>query len=433
MPRYESKPILGTAGKKWLWLWWTFYDFANSAYVLLIIAFAFPLFFKYVLASASKNSDFLWGAALGSSVIAAGLLAPFVGSYADVYGRHPQVFRILVILAICGTLSLTLIQPGEWLLGFVIFAFTNTCFNLSVSFYDSYLRRVSIARDIGLVSGFAWGFGYLGGIACLLVVFPWVQAIGQNSFEAYRTIFGVVAAWYLVFSLPILLAIPELLSEANRPKVSPVTLLADTFRRWRSYTPLFTFILAYYFLSDAIATLTDFASIFARETLGYSTMKIAVLLLFVQVVAVPATIASGRLVSLWGPKKVIMSCTCVWVVVCAWLYSANSDMEIYIITTLMGLVIGSTYSAARTMLALLAPSDRTALAFGLNMFSGRVAETVAPMLFGFVSSTTGNQRLGVLSMMPFLLLGLWLMMRVELTVGAVRVTGDEASSAHLKS
>ncbi len=400
---------------------WALYDFANSAYVLLIIAFAFPLFFKYLLASGSGRGDFLWGLALGGSVLLGGISAPLVGAYADVFGRHRYAFRIFVSATILGTASLALLQPGQLGLGMLLFVGTNACFNVSTALYDSYLLRVSDPKRIGSVSGLAWGIGYLGGILCLLLVFPLVTRLDDQSVGSYRAIFVVVALWYLVFSLPVLRTLPTLEPSPRQARLLArfgwryvFILVYRTLKRTRRrYPAMASFIIGYYFLTDATGTLTNFASLFMRDTLQFSTTKIGIFLVAVQVVAVPSTILSGRLADRRGPKFVVLAGTLGWMIGCIWLFLARTAGELYVLTGLIGIVIGSTYAAARSLFALVAPRDRLSLAFGFNALSGRVAETFAPIIFGSVSTVTGSQRMGVLSMLPFLLLGFFLIARVR--------------------
>lgn len=378
---------------------WTLYDFANSAYVLTVIAFAFPLFFRSVLAQNSPHSDFLWGLALGSSVIGAGLLGPWVGRYADRHGVHRPLFRTCVLVASIGMTGFLFLTRGQIALGFGLFVISNASFSLATAIYDSYLKTIAGQRP-GWISGLAWGVGYLGGIGCLLLVFPWVRTLDAEQLSAYRVIFAVTAVWYACFSAPLLLLMP-----ATKP--SPPAIQA------KFHPSLAKFYVGYFLLTDATGTLTNFASIFARETLQMSSTTIGALLLYVQVVGVPATIISGRLADRWGAKRVVISGAAGWAMVCVWMLVATSAVEFYAVCTLMGLVVGSTYSAARTMLARVAPPGRAGEAFGLNLFSGRIAEAIAPLVFGSVSSATGSQRLGVAAMLPFLLSGIVLLSQVR--------------------
>lgn len=394
------------------------YDFANSAYVLVVIAFAFPLFFRQqIVGGDNTRGDLLWGSVLGASVVLAGLIAPWLGSYADVHARHQSLFRICVTLAVGGTFAIALLGPGDVVAASALFLITNASFNLSVSLYDAYLRTVA-QDNVPQTSGLAWGVGYLGGIACLLVIFPFIGGTTGGTTN-YRAVFLITGFWYLLFSAPLLVTIPALIDRSHRANVtdapkSTFSALALTFREWRTHKNLFLFIVAFYLLSEATGTLTNFASLFATQTLGFSISKTAGLLLLVQVIGVPATIMSGRLAARLGPKRVVAAGAIGWSVVCVWMFWATTAIEIYLIVIIMGMVVGSTYSAARTCLTLLAPAGRQAQAFGLNAFSGRIAETIAPVVFGLISTTTGNQRLAVLSMLPFLLGGLLVLSRVSI-------------------
>ncbi|MGQ9870513.1 hypothetical protein [Leptodesmis sp.] len=63
-------------------------------------------------------------------------------------------------------------QPGRIFLGEVFFVLAQVGYMLAAGLYDTYLPELVAPHQVGRLSGWGWGLGYLGGIACFLVTMP---------------------------------------------------------------------------------------------------------------------------------------------------------------------------------------------------------------------------------------------------------------------
>ena len=72
---------------------WAFYDFANSAYTLLMLSFVFPIFFREVIVGGTQG-DFWWGFAVSISILLGGIASPVIGAIADHDTRRKRKFII---------------------------------------------------------------------------------------------------------------------------------------------------------------------------------------------------------------------------------------------------------------------------------------------------------------------------------------------------
>jgi UMF1 family MFS transporter len=88
------------------------------------------------------------------------------------------------------------------------------------------LSQVSTPATMGRVSGFGWALGYFGGIVLLLVVYTGLIA-GEGDTRGFvgaptadglniRLVALVAVAWFLVFAIPLFLAVPEVPAPAGR-------------------------------------------------------------------------------------------------------------------------------------------------------------------------------------------------------------------------
>lgn len=400
------KRFLGQADQKQVWAW-AFYDFANSSYSLLIFTFVFPLYFKEVIVG-GELGDFYWGVVVSISVLFGGLLAPVVGAVADRDRRKKIKFVRFALIAIGGTAALYFTGSDTLFLTALIFVITNLCFEVAQTLYDSFLGHLSTPQTSGRISGFAWGLGYIGGVVSLLAFRP----LYEPGFEGpllttYKLTFPLTALFFLVFALPAFLLLKD--SREVLEPAEPLTrkirrgigTILETIKNVRNYKNIGWFLLGFYLLNDALVTVFAFLPIFARSTIGFSFREITILLLIVQILAFPAAAIFGWLSDKTGPKKILLVCLAVWMLIILMLAAPTSKQVFYVVAFLGALVVGSSQAVARSWLSQLVPEEKRFEFFGFNGFASKIAATIGPLIFGLVSSATGNQRLAVLTLLPF--------------------------------
>lgn len=370
----------------------------------------FQLYFKEVaFRGRAGEADFWWGAAVAASILLSAALSPLMGIAADGRRARSRLLAWFTALAVAGTAALALVGPGAALAAALVFLFANTFYNVALALYDSLLPFVAAPGRRGRVSGRAWALGFAGGIACLGLAYPLFSGQASHASGAYRTGFVLVAAFYAAFSIPLLAFPPNEGPRAGDPAAParpPLAALARSLRDWRQHRAAFRFIVAYYFISEAVLTSIYFTANYLSTTFSMAASTILALTLLLQAVAIPATWLSGRLADCWTPVTVLAGTVVVWMAIVVLLATADGRPQLYVAAILMGTVIGSTQAVGRACLAPLVPAGRSGEFFGLNSMSSKVAGTLGPFLFGVVSTASGSQRLGWLSLLPFLLAGL---------------------------
>ncbi len=354
---------------------WAFYDFANSAYALLILSFVFPIFFKEAIVGI-EFGDLWWGIVLSSSILLGGILAPIVGAIADHDERRKKKFVLFSVAAIAGTAFLYFTGSNLVLLSALLFILTNVCFQIATILYDSFLANVSTKQTAGRITGLAWGFGYIGGIVAMLLLKPFYGGgFGGDLENLYRLTFPLIAVFFLVFALPVFIFLKEqkplqhvkqsLLTAAK----TGLSKVAKTAREVREHKNVAWFLLAFFFMNDALVTIFAFIPIYAKTTLTFTLTEIALLLVMVQVIGFPCAAFFGWLSDKRGPKKIL--------------------------------------------LFTLVPQAKRAEFFGFNGFASKVSATVGPILFGAISSFTGNQRIAMVAILPFIVVAYLIFLRVK--------------------
>jgi MFS transporter, UMF1 family len=370
----------GNAGRWGFFL----YDFASSGYVVVFGTFLFPLWFRDQLLADDARADFWWGLCVSASVVVAGLTAPLVGHAADRHARR-RVLGVVVALAFAGVATLataTAIPAPPAVAVATAFVLTHALYVLSVALCDSYLSH--LGEDRAATSSFAWGFGYLGGVVCLvgvLVVQGRSLTPAPAGFWVTAVFFGAVAA-VAVRLLP-----------ADTPRVE--LRLRDAVRAV-ARPRLFKTLLAFWLINEGIVTVMFFSAIFGRETLELPIPTIGAIFVAVQLLAFPATAGVGRLARRFGTPPVLLGTVVAWCGLLVGLATATTAAHYATVSLLGAGVLGSTQALMRAWYSRLYPQESAGLSFGLYALVTKSSTVVGPLMFGLVASATASQRIAVL-------------------------------------
>ncbi|HSN70655.1 MAG TPA: MFS transporter, partial [Steroidobacteraceae bacterium] len=272
---------------------WAFYDWANSAFATTVMAGFFPVFFRqfWSLTADPTVTTFRLGVANGVASLVLAIAAPLLGAIADRGGARMRFLIVFSTLGIVMTGSLYFVERGAWELAMLVFLAASLGFAGSNIFYDSLLMDVAPRDRLDLVSAFGFGLGYLGG-GVLFALNVWMTlqpaTFGlPDASAAVRVSFLTVAAWWLVFTLPLVLLVRERGAERRPGVVTAVreglAELGRTFREVRSLKPLALFLVAYWLYIDGVHTIQKMAVDYGLA-LGFASESLIVALLIVQFV-----------------------------------------------------------------------------------------------------------------------------------------------------
>jgi UMF1 family MFS transporter len=103
-----------------------------------------------------------------------------------------------------------------------------------------------------------------------------------------------------------------------------------------------------------------------------------------------------------------------WSVVVVGAYFIQTQAQFWVLAVLAGTGLGAVQAAGRAFLARLAPKGMEAELFGFYSLCGKSAAVMGPLVFGGVSHAAGgNQRVGILAVGSFFVVGLVLLSRVK--------------------
>ncbi len=406
---------------------WCVFDFANSAYTTLIVTVAYAVYFRDVVVNAKDNrGDELWGMATFISMALVALVSPVAGALADFSGRKKAFLVGSTLMTIAATSVLYLVGPGDIALGMAMFIIGNFGFEVGYVFYNAFLPEVSTPENVGRVSGWGWATGYAGGLVCLVACKPLISrsykdaagALDPAGISAYQLSFLLVAAFYLAFALPAFILLRESPAQGEAKALSEYVMtgfrrVGDTLRHLKRYQETAKFILASLFFTDGITTVIGFAGIYATTTMRFTSDELVWLFLVLNIAAFPGSLAAGYLADVLGPKKTLITTLLLWLAVVLAAGMAASKSAFWGVAVGAAVGMGSTQAVGRSFMSQITPPSRSAEFFGFYVLSGKFASMFGPLIFGFVSSSSGSQRIAVLSLLPLFLLGLGFMFAIN--------------------
>jgi UMF1 family MFS transporter len=393
---------------------WALTAWANHAFITTVLVGLFPIFFdKYWAANLpGTTSTFYLGLTNSAASFIVMLTAPWLGALADQHGRKKRWFGLCTVLGALATALLVPIGAGHWVLALVTFGIASLGFWAGSSFQDALIMQVAEPHESNRVSALGFALGYLGGGVLFLfnvqmVLHPaWFHL--ADAAAATRIAFLDVAVWWLVFTLPMFRYVDE----------APPT---DALAGWRELLatvrdvlrdkPVLNFLFAYWLYIDGISTVQIMATDFGSK-LGFSTATLIQALLLVQFIAFPFALLFGRLGDRIGTKRAIYLGLAVFVGVTVYAYFMHSEWQFYVLAGVFGTVQGGVQALSRSYFATLIPRERAGEYFGFYNMLAKFAAVLGPLVMGVVAITTGNQRLSILALTIFFVLGAWLLARV---------------------
>ncbi|BDC73296.1 MFS transporter [Rhodococcus hoagii] len=407
---------------------WGLWDWGSAAFNAVIVTFVFSVYLTDAVGddlpgSISASTWLGWSLGIAGFFIA--VLAPVSGQRFDATGRRKRSLALLTFLTIATMAAMFLVVDDYhylWL-GLVLLGVGSVIFELAGVPYNAMMRQVSTPENIGRVSGFGWAMGYFGGIVLLLVCYlGFIAGDGDSRGLLGLTTEGglnirlvalLAAAWFAVFALPVLFAVPELPRSAADPGAAKAGFVESYRVLWRDLKDLWEadrrtvwFLIASALFRDGLAGVFTFGAVLAVNVYGMASDSVLLFGVAANVVAALGAIVAGRLDDRVGPKAVIVASLVSMIAVGVVLIGVSGTLLFWIFGLLLCLFVGPAQSSARTFLARITPPGREGQLFGLYATTGRAVSFLAPTLFGFFAWWFGADRAGIVGLLVVLGIGL---------------------------
>ena len=405
---------------------WAMYDFANSGYTTVVITAVFAAYFVGGVAGGADWAPLAWTVALSISYAIVMLTMPSLGAWADLHGAKKKLLIWSTAGCVVATAAMALVRPGGVLLAMVLIIVSNTFSSYGESLTAAFLPELARPEAMGKVSGWGWGFGYLGGMLTLVGCLAYVlhaQGQGQGASHFVPVTLLITAVVYaLAASVTFALLRERAQGVSSDGAASSVgagfTRLKQTFGEARRYGDFIWLLACTVAYQGGVAVAITLAAIYAEQVIGFLPQETMVLILVLNVAAAAGAFGGGHLQDRIGHKLTLGLTLLGWIATCVIAALAATKGQFWVAATIAGLSMGSCQSVGRAMVGLFAPRAQLAEFFGLWSFATRLASIVGPLAYGLITwGTGGNQRVAIACTTLLFVLGLMALALIDVVRG----------------
>ena len=402
---------------------WALFDWANSAFALVITTAIFPPYFVGVIedrftVAGIEFEDSAWLSwTITFSYLVIALLSPVLSGIADAGGRRKFFLRIFTLLGGLSCLCLFFFTGTDTLwMGTLAFAGGLIGFAGGLVFYNAFLPVIATPDRFDRISARGFAFGYVGSVILLLVNLAMVQKPGwfglpEDGTLPVRMAFVTVGVWWLVFAAISLARLPD---DVRTPGTGfgdminrGIDELRGVWRKVRASIPTKRFLLAFFCYSAGVQTVIFLASTFASKELGFEQAELIAVVLILQVVAIGGAYLASAVSGRYGNKTGLYFQLIIWFAICLAGYFVQGKGLFYGVAAAVGLVMGGIQSLSRSTYAKLIPSREDVTSyFSFYDILEKLAIVLGTFIFAGLNQLTGSMRLSLLALSLFFALGM---------------------------
>lgn len=413
---------------------WSCYDFANSGYTTVVITAIFNAYFVSAVAGKAPWATFAWTAALSVSYALIVITAPLIGAWADVHAAKKRVLFLSTAGCVLGTAALAFAGPGDLWIAILALVVSNFFYGTGENVTAAFLPELARGEALGKISGWAWAFGYLGGLVSLgasIGYVTWAQAQGQSAGDFVPVTMLITAGLFALSSLPTFL----IMKERAQPRTgahgeygSAFARLRQSWRHAQDYRDLVRFLVCILFYQAGVQTVVAIAAIYAQEAMGFGTTETLVMVLLVNITAAIGAFGFGYVQDRVGHVRSVAVTLIGWCVTTLVAWQATEAAWFWVAANLAGLCMGASQSAGRALVGYFSPDDRRAEFFGLWGLAVKLSSILGPLTYGAITwATGGDHRLSMLVTGLFFVIGLAVLAGVDAGRGRAAAGGSPAS------
>jgi UMF1 family MFS transporter len=405
------------------------YDWANSAYNLVITSTIFPAYYNAVTTTTGKDGSIisdkvtffghtfknssLFDYSIATAYLIIALISPILSSIADYKGNKKRFMQFFCYLGSIACCCLYFFKGNTLELGIICSATAALGYCGSLVFYNAYLPEIAFEEDRDRVSAQGFAYGYIGSVILQIICFVFVLkpewfGITDSSF-APRLSFFLVGLWWAGFAQVTFLKLPK-----GKPLAEKVGHnifsngfyeLKKVFGQIKGLPVLRTYLGAFFFYSMGVQTVMLAAALFGSKELKMETSQLIAVILVIQLVAIAGAYIMAKLSDRFGNLQVLLFVVFIWIVICIAAYFIQTAMQFYVIAAAVGLVMGGIQSLSRsTYSKLMPPTHDTASFFSFYDVTEKVAIVIGMISFGFIDSIM-NMRSAIVALITFFALG----------------------------
>ena len=393
---------------------WIMYDWANSAYSVVITTAIFPIYFKSVATEQgveAVNSTAYLAYTVSIATLILAILGPILGAVANYEGMKKKLFFTFFTIGFVSTFSLALVPSDNWLLLLILYIFTAVGFHGANIFYDSFLVDVTTYERMDYVSAKGFGLGYIGStipflLSIIIIISAQMEWISLSTSAASRLAFVITALWWATFTIPMLRHVTQQSGLPKPPRVVKASFQTtwSTLKQIPQYRHVFIFLIAYFFYIDGVGTIIAMSTAYGTD-LNISATTLLIVLFVTQLVAAPFAILYERRAKKHGPKRMLYVGISVYILVCIYAFFLKTALDFWILAMLVATSQGGIQSLSRSYFAQIIPKEKASEFFGFYNIFGKFASIMGPLLVAMTAQLTGSTAYGVFSLVVLFIIG----------------------------
>jgi UMF1 family MFS transporter len=403
---------------------WTFYDWANSVYPLVITTAIFPIFYEAVV---PKSVDFfnfnfinteLYSYIISLSFILVAFLSPVLSGIADYTGNKEKFMKFFCYLGSLSCISLFFFSSEyiEWSMVSVLLA--SIGFWGSLVFYNAYLPEIATPNLHDRISAKGFSKGYIGSSILLIICLVLIQVFEVDA----RYSFVLTGLWWMGFSQITYARLPN--NVYNRKPSGNIFFqgfkeLNKVWNELKQMKQLKRYLAAFFVYSMGVQTVMIMAIFFGTKEISWAdeaskTTGLIVSVLIIQFIAIPGAYLMAALSSKVGNIKALGANIFIWIGICIAAYAfVRTPLHFYGVAGVVGFVMGGIQSLSRSTYSKLLPETQDhASYFSFYDVVEKIGIVIGTFMFGFIEGFTGDIRKSILGLILFFVLGFLLLLTV---------------------
>lgn len=407
---------------------WAMYDWANSAYNLVITSTIFPAYYNAVttikkdgivvddtvsfLGVRIKNST-LFDYSIAAAYLAIALISPILSSIADYRGNKKSFMQLFCFTGAISCCCLYFFKSNTVELGIICASIAALGYCGSLVFYNAYLPEIALPQERDRVSAQGFSYGYVGSVILQLICFLFVLqpqwfGIKDDTF-APRLSFVLVGVWWAGFALIPFAKLPRGTALPQQAEKSVITAgfkeLGKVWAQIKQLPKLKTYLLSFFFYSMGVQTVMLAATIFGSKELKLETGQLIGAILVIQLVAIAGAYLMAKLSERFGNLQVLFFVVLIWIGVCVAAYYTYTATQFYMVAAVVGIIMGGIQSLSRSTYSKLMPATHdTTSFFSFYDVTEKMAIVIGMFSFGYIDSIM-DMRSAIIALITFFTIG----------------------------
>ncbi len=407
---------------------WAMYDWANSAYSLIISSAIFPAYYTFIAPAyvhfigRTYERTALASYSISFSFLIIALLSPILSSIADYKGNKKQFMQFFCYLGSAACIALTFLTANNISFGIVCAIFGSIGFCGSIVFYNAYLPEIAAEEDQDRISAKGFAMGYVGSVLLMIVCLAAIMLndsmkLGWGAWPT-RLSFLAVGLWWAGFAQITFNKLPPSKPSLQVPERSIFSNgfyeLKKVWQQLKTYPVTKRFLISFFFYNMGVQTVMYMATYFASGELKLQSSQLIITVLIIQLVAIGGALLFSKLSKRTSNIFTIGVLIIIWICICYFASIVTTVNQFYALAFTVGMVMGGIQSMSRsTYSKLLPPTKDTASYFSFYDVCDKIGTVIGTLSFGFVSEFLGGMRNSVLALMTFFIIGGILLFFVE--------------------